>query len=274
MKGKIIVLLILISAQSGYTQVADSSRRKVPLEGAINFRDIGGYPTKDGRTVKWGRLFRSAELKNLSPADLRSLDALRIARVIDFRGPYEVSKAPDRIPQHAIRISLPAGSERVGDSTYMQSLLSYPNPDSAMIQFYRDTRPFAARYKPLFDELLALNPDSALVFHCSAGKDRTGIATALILYALGVDERTIVDDYLASNVFRRQENARSAAMMAKFMHVDQDYALTLMSVKEDYLQSTFHAIREQYGSLDGFLVTAMGLTGEKRSRLQEKYLVR
>jgi protein-tyrosine phosphatase len=274
MKGKLILLLILISVQSGYAQVDDSSRRKVPLEGAINFRDIGGYPTRDGRAVKWGRLFRSAELKNLSPADLKSLDILRIARVIDFRGPFEASKAPDRIPEHATRISLPAGSERVGDSTYMQSLLAFPNPDSAMIQFYRDTRPFAARYRPMFDALLALPADSALVFHCSAGKDRTGIAAALILYALGVDERIIMADYLASNVYRRNENLRSSAIMAKFMHVDENYALTLMSVKEYYMQSTLRAIRDQYGSMDGFLVTAMGLTAEKRSRLQEKYLTR
>ena len=141
-----------------------------------------------------------------------------------------------------------------------------------MIRFYSDISPFPDRYRPMFLQLLTLPEDSALVFHCSAGKDRTGIATALLLYALGVDEKVIMDDYLASNYYRRQENERSAGFMAKAMGLDTATARTMLSVKAVYLESTFSAIRASYGSIDNYLEKALGLTADRLQAIRAKYL--
>src|ERR1700704_5710195 len=100
--------------------------------------------------------------------------SLSIAVVADFRGPYEVQAAPDRLPAGTTRISLPAGSENTGDSNYMKTMIKQISADGSLINYYSNTTSFTKRYKPVFDELLSLNNDSALLFHCTAGKDRTG----------------------------------------------------------------------------------------------------
>jgi protein-tyrosine phosphatase len=254
------------------SQVADSTSRKVPVIGAVNFRDLGGYQTWDGKTVKWGRIYRAAELSRLSIEDLEILRRRNISRDLDFRGPFEVAKAPDRIPTGCLRVSLPAGSEHVGDSTYLKKMLSGSNGDSTMVHFYADISSFRERYGPMFRELLALPDDSALVFHCTAGKDRTGIGAALVLFALGVDERTIMADYLASNIYRKTENERAIEAMSRTSGMDTTIARAMLEVKPIYLQSTLKAIRSKYESVGSFLINGLGLTADDLKKLQAKYL--
>lgn len=269
---KIAFLLVVLPFLAG-AQIADSAKREVKLQGAINFRDIGGYPTRDGKHVKWGKLYRSAAINKLTEQDLSSLDNLAISRVVDFRGPYEAAAAPDKVPAHAKRISLPAGSETIGDSSSMRNmLLTAMKGDSGLIAFYRNLHPFQARYKPLFQQLLVLPPDSALLFHCSAGKDRTGIAAALILYTLGVDEQTIMDDYMATNHYRQKENEKAIPMMVKAYGLPDEAAKRMMAAKETYLNATFAAIREKYGSVENYLEKEMGLDKRNREELKGKYL--
>lgn len=255
-----------------YSQINDSSRREIKLQGAVNFRDLGGYKVKDGRHIKWGKIYRSAALDHLTPEDLNKLQQLSFAYVIDFRGPYEVKAAPDRIPASATRISLPAGSENVGDSNYMKHMVQSMQNDSSILQFYGNLAPFHDRYQPLFAELLQVNKDSAVLFHCTAGKDRTGIAAALILYALGVDEKTIIEDYLATNYYRRNENVRAVKGMVKQYKIEETAAQNLMLAKENYLRATFTSIEKQYGTLDAYLEKVMGLSKSSRELLQNKYL--
>ncbi|KAI9449146.1 protein tyrosine/serine phosphatase [Russula earlei] len=268
---KVFVLVACIFPYVLNAQIADSAKREVKLQGAINFRDVGGYITKEGKHVKWGKIYRSAAINKLTEQDLQKLQSLHLAYILDFRGPYEVQAAPDKIPAGAIRISLPAGSENIGDSNYMKTMVKSMRNDSALLQFYSVLTPFPARYTPLFDELLQANPDSALLFHCSAGKDRTGIAAALILYALGVDEQTIMQDYLATNYYRRTENERSIKGMMQAYNMDETTAKGMMAAKPLYLQATFQSIEKQYGSVDHYLETELGLTPSKRKALQKKF---
>jgi protein-tyrosine phosphatase len=121
--GKNFLWLFIILPMAGMAQVRDSARREIKLQGAINFRDLGGYPTRDGGHVKWGRIYRSAALNNLTSDDLEKLRGLSLAFVADFRGPYEVKVAPDRLPANVTRLSLPAGSENIGDSSYMRNMI-------------------------------------------------------------------------------------------------------------------------------------------------------
>ena len=252
-------------------QEIDTAGRKVALSGAVNFRDLGGYATKDGKHVKWRKIYRSAALNNLIPADVDSLAARHIMYDLDFRGPYEVTIAPDKIPASTVRISLPAGSEQIGDSNYMKTMLQHAGNDSFLLNFYRDLTPFHDRYKPMFDELLSMNADGALLFHCSAGKDRTGIAAALLLYALGVDEKTIEADYLLTNYYRQNENSKAIAGMKKYGLSDAS-AQKMMAAKPEYLQATFTSIKKQYGSLDNYLEKEMGLSKKQLKKLQALYL--
>lgn len=267
-----IVIITLILPILGLAQIIDSTKREVKLEGAINFRDIGGYQTKDGNHVKWGKIYRSAALDKLTDHDLKTLQEKHLALIADFRGPFEVKAAPDKLPAGATRISLPAGSEQIGDSNYAKVMMKQMANDSSLIGFYSDTRSFKDRYKPMFDDLLSLNADSALLFHCTAGKDRTGIAAALVLYALGVDENTIMQDYLATNYYRTAENERAIAGMVKFYGLDEKMARNMMAAKEEYLNATFASINKQYGSIDKYLQKEMGLSKKKLKQLRALYL--
>ncbi|MFM2325993.1 MAG: hypothetical protein RIR31_195, partial [Bacteroidota bacterium] len=139
--------------------------------------------------------------------------------------------------------------------------------------FYANTEPFGKRYKPVFETLLNNNSDSAVLFHCTAGKDRTGICTALILYALNVDENIIMQDYLASNYYRQADNERMKKMLVDTYHMKEEVVEGMMSVKESYLQSTFDAIKNKYGSINNFLKTEMGLTPKKHKMLKKKFTI-
>ena len=270
---QLFYLLLMVSPFVALGQIADSAKREVKLQGAVNFRDIGGYTTKDGRHVKWGKIYRSAALSNLTDADLRKLQELNIAYVDDFRGPFEVKQAPDKLPAHAFRVALPSGSEHVGDtsSSFGKSMMK-GNRDSLMMSFYSNIQPFANRYHPVFEELLQLNRDSALLFHCTAGKDRTGIGAALILYALGVPEETIFQDYLATNYYRAAENDKAVAGMVKNYGMDETSARQMLAAKKEYLEATFASIKRQYGTVDQYLETAMGLDKKKLQQLRALYL--
>lgn len=252
-------------------QLVDSNIREVKLQGAINFRDIGGYKTKNGKKVKFGLLYRSAALNTLTEEDLSKIASLHIKYDFDFRGPYEVKAAPDKIPVGTLRISLPSGSENVGDSNYMKNMSKYMKSDSFLISFYNVLTPFKDRYMPLFDSLISNKNASPILFHCTAGKDRTGIAAALILYALGVDEETIFNDYEATNFYRRNENAKAIAQMIKYYGMDEKTASAMMAAKKEYIESTFTTIKAQYGTIDNYLEKVMGLNHKKIKQLRAIY---
>jgi protein-tyrosine phosphatase len=271
MKQLLFCVFFSISFFQLQAQVADSSLREVKLQGAVNFRDLGGYKNKDGKKVKTGLLYRSAALNTLTDADIAKVAALNIKYDFDFRGPYEVKTAPDKIPVGTTRISLPAGSENVGDSNYMKNMGRYMKSDSFLLSFYTVLTPFKDRYAPLFDSLLANKNASPILFHCTAGKDRTGIAAALILYALGVDEETIFNDYEATNYYRRNENAKQIAQMAKYFGMDEKVATSMMSAKKEYIQATFTTIKAQYGTIDNYLDKVMGLNTKKIKQLKAIY---
>lgn len=271
MKKYVLLLMLFAITVGAFAQVADSAKRKVNLQGAVNFRDLGGYTTKDGHHVKWRKIYRSADMSKLTDADLAELRARNIAYDVDLRGTQESAQAPDKLNPGTDYILLPAGSDNINWASEMSKLKGY-QADSLMIAFYSNTDPFTARYKPFFDKLLGLPEDKSLVFHCSAGKDRTGMGAALLLYALGVPYNTIVDDYLASNYYRRNENAKLTAQMMQFMKVDEQVAKSMAGVKKEYIDATFAGISKKYGSVDNFLRDQIGLDNKKMALLRKKFL--
>lgn len=250
-----------------------SSQRLILLQNAVNFRDLGGYITKEGKQVKWGKIFRSADISKLSPMDLDVLIQLNLTLICDLRGEKEVEVAPDKIPNGVERIFLPAGSENI--SAIMGKNIGYlkneKTTDSMILSIYTNISFYHDKYKPVFDRLLSLENDKSLLIHCTAGKDRTGIGAALILYALGVDEPLIYNDYQATNIYRKEENAKFLKAMIS-NGIPQSNAEKLINADPKYLKATFDTIKKQYGTVDIFLEQEMGLTADKRENFKKKYL--
>ena len=269
-KNILLIILAFISIAS-FSQIKDSAIREIKLQGAVNFRDLGGYQTRNGKQVKRNIIYRAAALNNLTPNDLQKIDDLDIKYYFDFRGPFEVATAPDKMTGNIIRISLPSGSENIGDSNYQKNLQNMLKTDSFMSHFYTDLIPFKLRYQPLFDSLLNFKGNRNLVFHCTAGKDRTGIAAALILYALGVDKETIYDDYEATNYYRRNENIKAAYGMQLMYKVDKQTANSMLDANRNYIKSTFNQIERDFGTIENYLSKVMGLDDKKIVSLRKYY---
>ncbi len=271
------LLLFLGLAAPALAQTPDTvvynPRRALTLQGASNFRDLGGYPAAGGKHVKWGHIYRSADISKLTDADLLALQSRHVALVCDLRGPQEVAQAPDRLPAGARSLALPAGSEKI-DPRLLMGGGKNVNRDSLMRAVYTNTSFFKAKYKPMFDELLALPGNEAMLFHCSAGKDRTGIGAALVLSALGVDRATILQDYAATDTYWQAGREQSLQRMAQagLSAAAINAVRPLLVANPAYLAGTFAALDQQYGSVQKYLASELGLTPKRLAALRTKYL--
>ncbi|HWZ04859.1 MAG TPA: tyrosine-protein phosphatase [Mucilaginibacter sp.] len=273
MKKYLLLFAAICLYSISNAQVADSAKRHLVLQGAANFRDLGGYATADGHHVKWGEVYRSADISKLTDADLEILKEKKINYDVDLRGKQESAQAPDKLNPGMDYILCPAGSNN-SLNDWMKSIAHAKGTagDSLMMVYYSKTDSLAARYKPFFAKLLGLPVDQSLVFHCTAGKDRTGIGAALFLYSLGVPYETITSDYLASNYYRKDVNVKMVNQMVKFMHIDPEVASDMAGVKKEDLDATFNAIIKKYGSVDNYLRTEIGLDDAKIATLKKKFL--
>ena len=243
----------------------DFSVRHFNLAGASNFRDLGGYPGKDGRMVRWGQIFRSNHLGHLTKADIDVLRGLSLKSVFDFRGTEERTAAICAIEELAVH-SLPIEPTVV--AALRTRLAGRPLSPTDGLEVMRDSyRDYVRHNTPRFRALFAhLMEDRApLVIHCTAGKDRTGFACALILHTLGVSDDLIAEDYLLTNQFYRRDPSASSDL-------PEDVRQVLGSVEVSFLAAAFDAIRADYGDLQGYLSDGLGLGAGERARLQARYL--
>jgi protein-tyrosine phosphatase len=251
------------------------AERLVPLAQGSNFRDIGGYPAADGKHVRWGLIYRSGAQPMLSDADLAELRGLRLAQLVDLRSDEERVLAPTRIDGVAYTA--------VGYS--MQELMpaggSKPIRNGADL-YRRFPERFAPQLKIIFADLLGSH--APLVYNCSAGQDRTGFATAMILSALGVPRETIYADYLLSTVYRRPEfemppidaAAHPGDPVAQMFAQYHKRAARPQSLIDDqghpFLTGAFEEIDAKWGAVDGYLQQEIGLTPTDITRLRLLYL--
>jgi len=240
--------------------------RSVSLVGASNFRDLGGYLTRDGRRLRWGRLYRSAHLAHLTPQDLAALQALGVTRSADFRGLAEsqhLSYSWPQLTRHALVVE-PTVVQRAQAMLESGEGLTVAATEELMHDTYRS---FVQTYSPRFAQFFTLlqQGDAPLVFHCTAGKDRTGWAAALLLTALGVDEEQIMQDYLLTNSLFRRPAQMYGHMSAEVLDV-------LWRVQPSFLMASVELARAQHGSVDRYLSEALGVDAQVRKRLAELYL--
>src|ERR1700676_1018529 len=240
--------------------------RHLNLAGASNFRDLGGYPGRDGRTVRWRQIFRSNHLGHLTEADIGVLRGLGLKNAFDFRGSEEraaTTCAIEEIAVHSLPIEptvVAALRARVAGG----ALLSPGDGLKVMRDSYRNyVRHNTPRFRSLFAHLL--EDPAPLVIHCTAGKDRTGFACALILHALGVPDELIAEDYLLTNRFYRRDPSASSDFPA-------DVSRVLGSVERSFLAAAFDAIGADYADLKNYFSEGWGLGARERASLEARYL--
>jgi protein-tyrosine phosphatase len=267
---RLLVLLTLQMPGWLFAQLTDSSMRLVHLQGAVNVRDIGGYPAADGKTVKWGKVYRSADISKLTDDDLQQLKSRHINSVVDFRGKRESAAAPDRLLPDMDYILSPAGSDQLPPMPQMITMIREGN---FLVKMY-DTSSvgyFGDRYRPLFQKLLTEPDSAALLYHCTGGRDRTGMATALFLYILGVPMNTIEADFTASNVYLAPSMVRMFGGLSKMSGMDEALIEKSFLLTPELLLTFFQAISVKYGSVDRFCEQALGIGPKERAILKDRY---
>lgn len=235
------------------TQLPIPPEERLPMAGGYNFRDLGGIKTRDGRYVKPRKLIRSDDLRSLTADDLAYLAGIPLISIVDFRSEDETKAAPDKVPSTVkASYSYPIISGKLSALAVDFVSSADNNPvemDMAhvMMQVYRmlvTDEQSVGCYKSFF-RLLQHEENLPLLFHCSAGKDRTGMAAALILFALGVDEETIMQSYLLSNRYLGDKYRIYTSLYPELK--------PLFEVKEEYLQAGFDKIKEVHGSVETYL---------------------
>lgn len=242
---------------------------KTILQSQPNFRDLGGIATGDGRRLRHGLLYRSGDLSRLDDAELNMLGDLRLRAVIDLRAKREIARHPDRLPStirevYNIHIHDTARDHaeklfKERDSEALRSVLT-----NDYIRMVRDHDQEFAR----FLEILATTQHLPLVYHCAAGKDRTGLATLFLLSALGVSDEMIRQDYLASNRHLSELNDK---IITKIIGegLDGDMLRPLFEVRIDYLNAALQEIETRFGGLDRYVGNKLKAN---REALRERFL--
>ncbi|GAA0368148.1 hypothetical protein GCM10009092_35520 [Bowmanella denitrificans] len=263
-----------------------TANRLMPLEGGRNFRDLGGYQTQDGRTVRWGKIYRSGVLANLTEADYAFVDSLGIETVVDFRANSERQSESTQWRAAEVEI-ISTDYEMDFDMGELGKILRSPDLsrdklEAMMAQMYphilEDQK---QNYRAMFDRLV--DKDGGLLFHCTAGKDRTGISAALVLSALGVDRQTVIQDYLATNQYldfqslipkdSSNMDPKYAAMMKFFASLPQDITQPLMGVTQPLIESAIAAMEAKHGSVLEYLKQELDVSEQDIQILRAKYLL-
>lgn len=248
--------------------------RLVDLRGGFNFRDLGGYATREGQTLRWRQLFRSGSMAALDEADQQRIHEFGIAAIVDLRSSHERAAQPSRLH--------PDARPRIWSRDYESSgadLIAYLASDAAkpevaherMAELYR-ALPYeqAEGYQALFEQL-ASGP-LPLLFHCAAGKDRTGVAAALLLDALNVPRETIFADYALTDHYFDRACAVIRASESWFADIGPELIEPAMQARPGYLAAMFETIDARHGSIAGYARDILGFGPDVIPALRRRLL--
>lgn len=292
-KYTLLLLSVLVAFSCSRTPVLQGEPF-LPVQGIVNARDLGGYPGADGRTVKAGMLLRAASLADAKDADLEYLASLPVKEVIDFRLDFELKGREDRMVPGAQYIRLPVNSsagtkmdsdkdaEKIrnqkhfdinkvimiaafNDKAQVMAENLYPN----MVFSEECQKQFAAFLQQVVDA-----QDGAVLFHCTQGKDRTGLASAYLLAALGVDRETIIADFDITNKVYEKDVRKLTRRVRLFGGKEKEVAVirSFIGANTENFTKTLDRIEKQYGSLEAYLTGPLGLGPEDIETLRNRYL--
>jgi protein-tyrosine phosphatase len=270
-----------------------NKERKLALEGTFNTRDLGGYVNSDGKSVKWGKLFRSDALNKLSASDVEVLKSKNLKTVIDFRAKEEWTKFPDILPQdvkvyhfnpNAQAAALASGNI-VDDKVKIDKLLQLVETPNGILSLQARLDEMSEQMRELvsseianqqyrkFIDVLASEDAAPILWHCKGGKDRAGFATIITLLILDVPKETIKQDYLLTKEYMAKRNEKRMDEYRRYTDhpIVLNYLAGLMSTKEEYFEATWSEMYT-YGSPEQYLSERLGLTSEKKAKIKELYL--
>ncbi len=291
--------ILLVKSNQARSTLIRIACRHLPMSATANFRDYGGYLTKCGRQVVWGKLFRTGHMGEMSDRDVTVLTQLNIQAVCDFRRPEEATKQPSVLPKSLLPTAIPISPGSVIDlfSAISGKAIDEDKIDTFMQDINRDlVINHQSSYRAMFDQLLA-STDAGSIIHCSAGKDRTGFGSLLLLSALGVSDDDIMADYLLTNQYVKieREIARWTANygtdqtetdIAEYQELrasreaanayqgefNQRALAVILKVKPSYLQTAINTIKTEFGGTISYLERQIGLSSSELSRLKGAYL--
>ncbi|MBP6789895.1 MAG: tyrosine-protein phosphatase [Candidatus Promineofilum sp.] len=250
-----------------------TAERALPLPSGVNFRDVGGYRTADGRAVRWGQLYRAGSLADLTDADVAALGALGLRLACDLRSADELARHADRLPPGATHAHRPI----VGEVGRLRRVVTFYRKRHRVQELLEEVyRVMLDQNGPVFAGVLRLAADPAnrpLVIHCTAGKDRTGLAVALLLLTLGVPEETVVADYTLSNHAFEVLATRMRPEMARLYSLGfgEVQLRPFLLAEARTLRGALAYLRQRYGGVDAYLRRG-GLTDEIVAALRRQLL--
>ena len=253
-----------------------TAERRLPLEGTVNFRDLGGYETTAGQRIKWGKVFRSDHLSRLTDRDIRFLQQMKIQCVCDFRTSAEVQKRPDRFPGDGpgVYLHLPIDNLKFNPTTLFEKLkrgdTSWLTREFLIDGYILNIEKFAPIWGEVFRRLA--DPDKlALVFHCTGGKDRAGTCAALVLLALGIPEETVIRDHGLSNIFIADVLDKIYAQFES-SGIDRNKIAPYFTAPQYCIEALLHHVHEKYGSAADYLTSKAGISEKMLEKVKDHLL--
>lgn len=253
----------------------DGGERFLNIDDVVNFRELGGYHTRDGKTVQRGRLYRSSKLDRLTEQGKAQIQALGIKSVIDVRGMAEVEQHPDNLPEDVDYHHLPIEPENDTVGSLRDYFFNKSRLREGMFRMYHDT--FIETCPEMFGQAIQLIADAnqtPVIFHCTAGKDRTGLISAMVLSLLGVPDETIIADYTLSNhsyQHLRDYTEERLGQLSK-LGIKADDLWPLLVCDPEFITSSLVHIRGHYGSIENYLIKKGGISPETIALLRENLL--
>ena len=265
---------------------------KIDYKGLRNTRDLGQFKTVEGRQMKTGVIYRSGRIDKMSKKRIkRFLEEYNIKTIIDLRTQVEVSESKNFLyPQYVDYFHIPVLNQQFFGITHeinkmskammeqRKKLTENYSPENYMVEMYQSIvfEPSSQRHFATIFEVFATQQEGAILYHCTSGKDRTGITSLFLLTLLGVSEEDILEDYEISNEFNMKYIKNRTMLMNIFMPTSKRFKrlmIAMLYTKREYLEETINAIKAEYGSVLNFMYEKLDITKEKHEKIKNLFLI-
>lgn len=254
--------------------------RLIHLKNFCNFRDLGGFYTEDGRMVKWGKLYRSEALCDIEKSELDYFKSLDIKYVFDYRSKSEAEKLQDMIFPWIENMNISAmntlDDENLDMEAYFYDYMQ-GKVEKGPIDLLKESYAIMPFNNKAYVELINTFRDyknTGILQHCTAGKDRTGLGSALLLLILGIDEDTIIEDYMSSNEYRKEANEKIISLYADKMPKEAIQIFRdILGGEKEFIEGTLNAIKEKYSTYENYFLKEFNLSKEDIRKIRDNYLI-